>query len=967
MLYALMLRAGSRAVPRAGADKPSDEWAERARWRRLARRAVAATLAIGASAALPAAAGAAGPSHVASTLEGCKVTRSIALPSANGDFVCPDSAYTSGNLGKFWNELDLVPYRVTLAAGGAAPATQAYSLSAVLDNEDAGRPGYDVISVLTLNSLLSSPTCEAATDTGQRATTGFGGIDTSIYRTFTVTQRRSTTCVYDYYGRLALGSHLFPGSALHANLAGADLTAAGIGASDVSIPVNEILPQGLTKDMSALRDSDHAWSIAKGAQPDHVDFPDTCDPGAALSAGVAVTIKWTKLAATPAGESTVVTHVYAENPASRTIAVTATDAIRSGTTTLDTAAGSTVEVPANTTMLVLSHTMTVPSDTTDLNDVATASYVDRVTGISVPGTTQATASATIQDSGERTNAAAVISDAEQIGGPFEYSADAFDPDIGSFQDGYVAGTRTSDPTDWLSSSQGESGSVTFSKTVYAAAGSSGSGTLSDTATLTGSNGFEAQAGASVGLVSSRSATISIVKHIPNVLSGDETASFDFDIVDAAGNVVETRTLTFAAGETTQSVDVRGITPGVYTVAERPTANWLGLEPAPVDVTTACTAGVELTGTFAPATAQVRKVTQPAGFESGWAMTLTGPRDGGETVVTGDDGSATFEAVLQEGRYTIAEAAQAGWDAVGAGGDCSFTVDYPADADRAFSCTLTNRKRGHVSVSKTLAGSSDLGTMTFAFELRSGASPTAVGTTLESRAVSAADNPAAFATGLVPGDAYQLCERLPGIGWMTSLFADGGFAPNIAADPLADNSLVCHDFTVQAGELKTIAVDNTPPPGGLALTIGYWKNHATCASSNGKQKQALDDVLASFAIAGGQAKPGVYIGNLYVDTCAEAVSLLNKSTVAASPKKMASDPAYNLASQLMAVELNLQGGAGACGGLPSYRAQSQALLSKYAFNGTSPYTTGASKMTAADQSLANVLASKLDHWNNDTLC
>jgi hypothetical protein len=70
---------------------------------------------------------------------------------------------------------------------------------------------------------------------------------------------------------------------------------------------------------------------------------------------------------------------------------------------------------------------------------------------------------------------------------------------------------------------------------------------------------------------------------------------------------------------------------------------------------------------------------------------------------------------------------------------------------------------------------------------------------------------------------------------------------------------------------------------------------------------------------------------------------------------------------MAVELNLQGGAGACGNLLTYRSQAQTLLSKYAFNGTASYTSGASKMTAADQTLANSLAGQLDKWNNNTLC
>ena len=55
-----------------------------------------------------------------------------------------------------------------------------------------------------------------------------------------------------------------------------------------------------------------------------------------------------------------------------------------------------------------------------------------------------------------------------------------------------------------------------------------------------------------------------------------------------------------------------------------------------------------------------------------------------------------------------------------------------------------------------------------------------------------------------------------------------------------------NFTVTAGETKTFTVDNTPPPGGRALTIGFWKNWAS--GSNGKQKPVLDQVLASFPIA-----------------------------------------------------------------------------------------------------------------------
>ena len=75
------------------------------------------------------------PNHVAFTLEGCRLE--------NGAFIeatvtCEDAAYTSGNLGKEWNELDLVPYRLTTQLGSQADATTTYTFGITADREDAG-------------------------------------------------------------------------------------------------------------------------------------------------------------------------------------------------------------------------------------------------------------------------------------------------------------------------------------------------------------------------------------------------------------------------------------------------------------------------------------------------------------------------------------------------------------------------------------------------------------------------------------------------------------------------------------------------------------------------------------------------------------------------------------------------------------------------------------------------------------
>jgi hypothetical protein len=200
------------------------------------------------------------PNHVSFTLEGCR--GSTGSFPANGPFVCPDDEYTTGNLGGGWNELDLVPYRITADATNAAPATQTYTIAIVADNSDAGHPGYDFISVPVLNTDLSDASCTAPVVGAQTTLTpGLGGIDASIYRLVTITQTSGSTCVYDYYERLALGSHLFPGSSLHSNLANENLSTAGIGARDVSIPVKEILPQSINKTMVASTGSDHIWSV----------------------------------------------------------------------------------------------------------------------------------------------------------------------------------------------------------------------------------------------------------------------------------------------------------------------------------------------------------------------------------------------------------------------------------------------------------------------------------------------------------------------------------------------------------------------------------------------------------------------------------------------------------------------------------------------------------------------------------
>ena len=107
----------------------------------------------------------------------------------------------------------------------------------------------------------------------------------------------------------------------------------------------------------------------------------------------------------------------------------------------------------------------------------------------------------------------------------------------------------------------------------------------------------------------------------------------------------------------------------------------------------CTA----TDAITAAHATVRKVTVPAGHEAGWTFDLKANGVTVETVTTTDATAVNFTTDLQDGvHYTVVEHTQAEWDP-SAGAECDFTVSYPADSGRTFSCVFTNT---HVSAGLT---------------------------------------------------------------------------------------------------------------------------------------------------------------------------------------------------------------------------------------------------------------------------
>ena len=961
---------------------------------------------------------AADPDGVQTTLEGCRKDAGFTFPDG-GPYICPDADYTSGNLGKTWNELDLVPYRITLQAGNSAPASQTYTLGVVLDNKDAGRPGYDILSTPVLNVAKSSASCQAVQSTAQTPKTpGVGGTDVSIYRLITVTQLQDTTCIYDYYGRLALGSHLFPGSSLHANLLAEDLGTGGIGARDVSIPVKEIEPQEISKTMTAHQGAEQTWNISKGTE-DSLDFGNVCRSDAPESLPVAITVTWTK-AEVIGGKVAVNIVLNAKNPAARTITIDLTDTLYKGSDNTGTVLGIFHEGPFDLSAgfngmvaeFTKEFTMAEAGKVGDwLHNEVSGTYTDKATGIEVPGTTTAVADAQIQQ-GAVTNASTTIKDVEDIDGVgLKYAIGA--PAFGGFLNGYLAGMQTDEAVTWQAIGQTDSGSITFDKDVYLDNPKRvATGVLRDTAYLSASDGFTAQTDElQIPIASSVKAKLTIEKSIPSFLDEGEKLEVTFHITRADDKTFsKTKVITFTGGgATTQSVTAWGLVPDLYYVEEQgnmffAAGSGTGVpvnltdprdpvnypNPRPVDlrlengIATNCAGTADFQNEPSPdefAKAQVQKTTEPpldsASPDYQWTFKLYGPNGGllSTQVVGAGAGPSMFDLFLTaEGTYTVVETTKPGWNLISANPDsnqdkvCDFVVDYPEDVSKVFSCSFLNRMPGKATVFKTLTGSPDLGSYAFRFVLRENATRFSLGSILASLDATSVNNGTLkFDVELEPGQTYQLCE-IVGPGWLSTLgavipnvFVPNSLLPDGTPNPTFDNSIICGDFTVGAGETKLFNIENTQPPGGGARTIGYWRNWASCAKSNGKQEPVLDETLASFA--GG----GVNIGNLFVDTCQEAVRILSKQDVATGKQK-SSDPAFNMAAQLLAAKLNVQAGAFPCANAVTAIVAGQAILDGplpiYAVNfiGTGDYPKKGQFATEA-----NTLSTTLDKYNNNLLC
>lgn len=807
---------------------------------------------LGVAAASPAQAAESTGTGISYTLEGCRASTDAYLP---GTFVCPEENYTTGNLGKGWNEFDLVPGRVTLEAGNSAPTSQTFSFVYAVDNcstQDGattctGFPGYDRLSALVLNTALSSGTCDA-TPTVSAPTyqaPGLGGTGTTLYRTVTIDgQAKGSTCVYDFYARLAFNSHLYPGSSLHFNLANTDLSPAGIGSKEVSIPVREILPPGFTKTQTSTQGSDVVWSVSKSSTPATVSFPQTCPPSVnPQSRAVTVTVSWTKTT-TVGGAVTVTASIALQNTAHRAIDVQLSDQLYSGATP---APGNEVQAPKTTTITLpaggsstVTHIWSVTgSSATAYSDIATATFYDTVFQEALGSATR-TASSNVVPLAPTSGATAVVSDVETMTGSpdFDFSVDSVSGTAGSFSDYPVLGARTRGPVTWSSGTVSNSGSTTFNKTVYVNGPTVGTATLSDTATLSPDGQGSTTASASSTVTGG--ATVSLVINKTMDLTFSTAKTFSFTATGTNGNGQTSggsTTITIPAGSNGPvSGTISGLEPGVtYTVTEAATA------PFPTQTFTrtitlpSCSATQAVENTAAPAAARVQKVTNPTGATS-WSFTLTGGGLNETVTATANAGYVPFASNLEQdgATYTITETAQTGWDLTGVAGDfssvasrvttsttsrtCSFTLNLTTDSGGLLSCTFTNTQRGSITIVKDAVpddpqdfGYTTSGAGLSSFSLDDDADPTL-------------SNTRTF-TDLAPGS-YAVTESLPVTGWdLTALQCSStngssttstSVATGVAAITLgAGDSVTCTYTNTKRGQVTVVKTQN-----GGAPTIAY---------------------------------------------------------------------------------------------------------------------------------------------------
>ncbi|MGF1681589.1 hypothetical protein [Photobacterium minamisatsumaniensis] len=706
------------------------------------------------------------PNTVQFRLEGCRndgnptlISGSNTLPNIDSNFTCQDPSslggndtpYTPSNLGKGWNELDLVPYRL-ITENSNNGGTVTYDVLIAADNADInGVMGYDqivdvqIIQAPDTVNLFSDNSCEVEVGEQMIDTSGTvtGGIEDVIFRQLTITQNAGTTCVIDWANRLAIGASQFPGSSLQAYMFESEDFQKG--KRTVSIPVKDIVASGIRKDMTASSGAGVVWNVTKGVDPAFIDLGNTCDETVDNSAEVKIRVEWSVIPSS-ANSVRVVTNIYVSNSASRAVLADIEDDIfgdiGAGEQLLDNVLFEDVLVPAKSEVFV-THTFEInaqPEEVSGLRDVASATLKDPDLENSPPFSDEPlVVEFTLQDAIQIINGegdtTAIISDTERLtGSGLSYFVSQVTGANGTFSDSYQLNdilTPSDNDLIWQSEDQNpvecanDNGClvnfVEFTKTISAAALTSTDGTLSDWALLEASDGTTAISGTeespvSINITSSALVDLDIQLTVPE-LDAPDTLQCTVEVKNSSNQVISTLTFDFDsnANDITQTLD--DIAPDSYTATVTSCGSLVGNTMDSINLTTLAEPA-DCFGKLAfvltepepvdPVLVAVDKVTLPEGEENGWTMTLNGPNTGpdGIILITSDSAPSAFEKFqgqdgdfeLVEGSYTITETQREGWAQTASSG-CEFTVSLPEDAGTTKQCSITNKKLGTIIINK----------------------------------------------------------------------------------------------------------------------------------------------------------------------------------------------------------------------------------------------------------------------------
>ena len=949
-------------------------------------------------------------SGVSYTLEGCRASATVYPVS--GPFICPDADYTTGNLGGGWNEFDLVPGRVTVHTGNSAPATQDISFDVAVDSCSdtsdpcTATPGYDRLSTLTLNGGKSSGSCGTASVSDPEDRAG-----KSLFRQVDITGiAKNANCVYDFFARLAIGSHAYPGSSLHFNLTNTSHGTQGIGSKEVSIPVKQISPFVFEKTETAVQGSDAVWTVTKEIDGS-ASFNDTCLD--TTGKDVTVTVSWDKTVT--GGDITVTGTITLGNTAHRPFNVDVSDQLFDG---LGHVAGNEDGAPKTNsfTPLAASHTEVFsdvwsPPDNVDTaySDVASATLTDPIFGDTVDlpdATAEASLTTNPPDSGDT----AVITDVEALtdgtdptsttpasdytftvtsvsgaSGTLYSTYDPGDPSNNVVYDG----SATTGPLTWVSEEQKDDGSVEFDKTINVTQATEEDATLHDTATITPDGQTASHFDAHLDVSAAATVEIDISKKTSIPLDNDNTFTFNAygpgktPGVDSPDGSTTVKVPAGSNGEPDGILSDPGITgldPGVkYLVDEPAVAPFLGQSVPDVEVDLPdCSTTLNLTNENAPATAKVEKITDPLGSTE-WTFTLTGtkPNGGGAvddlaggtsevltgpTAVVANTGYADFASTLDidGATYTITETAQTHWDNTDIDGDfsgdaattnttthtCTVTIDLTAHSGGVFECSFTNVQESKVTVVKTQDGGTP--TNQYSFRLCPGTSLSACG----------GGSPPSGSTTLKTNNGENPIGTLdfgyhaPGDFVICELAVPAGTHSSLQDAPYngtldGATGNVCLTFTLGAGSDKEFDVDNVLPKGN-ALTIGYWKhwNSVNVKAGNLNSGNKLMDTFLPISL-------GPYV----VDTAAKGVAVLSLPSM-----KWAEN---GMAAQLLAAKLNVASGALTCAAITTAISHADSLLNGISYDGPAGVNVVGNKHAQRADFVST--ASSLDKYNNNILC